>query len=181
MGRPAPPPPAKLIVGLIYRDPEPIARAKEGLAQRYGPVEQESPVISFDFTRYYEPEMGPDLERQYLSFERLILCEELPEIKLFSNSLEAALSDPSGHRRVNIDPGYLSLDLMVLATTKNPGHRPYLGQGIYAELTYRFVRGSFRPLEWTYLDYRSQLSLDFFNQVRQSYREQLKKLVAHGS
>lgn len=181
MGIPIPPPPAKLIAGLIYSDLERMAQARERLAQRYGPVELESLVIPFDFTCYYESEMGAHLQRQYVSFERLIQCEALPQIKLFSNALEAVLSDPSGRRRINIDPGYLSLDLLVLATTKNPGHRPYLGQGIYAELTYRFIRGSFRPLEWTYLDYRLQTSLDFFNRVRQCYREQLKKLVAHGS
>ncbi|MBI2877881.1 MAG: DUF4416 family protein [Candidatus Tectomicrobia bacterium] len=178
MGTPTPPPPVKLIAGLIFSDPEVLAQARETLAQQYGPVEEESHILPFDFTRYYTLEMGPHLQRQYVSFEQLIACEALPPIKLFTNALEATLADPDGRRRVNLDPGYLSLDLLVLATTKNPGHRPYLGQGIYAELTYRFVQGSFRPLEWTYPDYRLQTSVEFFNRVRQRYREQIKALKA---
>ena len=76
---------------------------------------------------------------------------------------------------MNIDPGYVSLEQMILATTKKANHRPYLGEGIYAELTYRFIHGSFQSLEWTYPDYRLPQSMGFFTQVRQTYRKQLRK------
>ncbi len=65
---------------------------------------------------------------------------------------------------------------MVLATTKSYDHRAYLGEGIYAELTYRYRQGSYRPLEWTYPDYRQESAIRFFNDVRQRYRRQLRQL-----
>ena len=101
--------------------------------------------------------------------------DQLPEIKRISNRLEVSLSTEEGFRQVNIDPGYVSLEQMILATTKKAGHRPYLEGGIYAELTYRFIKGSFQPMEWTYSDYRVYLSLDFFNRVRETYRKQLRE------
>ena len=51
-------------------------------------------------------------------------------------------------RKINIDPGYISLGNLVLATGKPFAHRPYLGSGIYADLTLVYQRGGFHPLEW---------------------------------
>jgi hypothetical protein len=79
-------------------------------------------------------------------------------------------------RRINLDPGYVDLSKLVLATTKNHQHRLYLGQGVYGEVTLRFTRKSFRPWEWTYPDYRSEHYVQFFNEVRNTYLEQLRKL-----
>lgn len=175
MGKIVIPPPVKLIVGLLSNDPELISLTKGRLTHQYGPVEGESVLFPFDCTRYYQREMGPNLQRQYVSFEILVSREQLPEIKRISNRLEASLSTEEGFRPVNIDPGYVSLEQMILATTKKASHRPYLEGGIYAELTYRFIKGSFQPMEWTYPDYRRSLSLDFFNRVRETYRKQLRK------
>ena len=78
----------------------------------------------------------------------------LPEIKLTTNRLEEQWATPEGNRRINIDPGYLCLQHVVLATTKGYTHRPYLRDGIYADLTLIYRDKSFQPLEWTYPDYR---------------------------
>lgn len=175
MGRIMIPPPVKLIAGFLSNDQELVSQAKKCLDQQVGPLEWESVLFPFDCTRYYQREMGPNLQRQYVSFEILVSREQLPEIKRISNRLEVSLSTEEGFRQVNIDPGYVSLEQMILATTKKASHRPYLEGGIYAELTYRFIKGSFQPMEWTYPDYRLPQSLDFFNQVRQTYRKQLRK------
>lgn len=175
MGKIVIPPPVKLIVGLLYNAPERIAIVKGQLALQYGRLDAETAPFPFDCTRYYQREMGLNLQRQYVSFEILVSREQLPEIKRISNRLEVSLSTEEGFRQVNIDPGYVSLEQMILATTKKASHRPYLGGGIYAELTYRFIKGSFQPMEWTYPDYRLSLSLDFFNWVRETYRKQLRK------
>ena len=50
---------------------------------------------------------------------------------------EAGLSEP---RPLNLDPGYLTLAKLVLASTKDGSHRIYLGEGIYAEVTLFFHR-----------------------------------------
>jgi hypothetical protein len=175
MGKIIIPPPVKPIVGLLSNDPELFSLVKKQLMLRYGPSDNESVLFPFDFTRYYQPEMGPDLRRQYASFKGLFPRELLTEMKRFSNALEVSFSTEEDHRRVNIDPGYVSLEQMILATTKMVSHRTYLGEGIYAELTYRFIGGSFQPLEWTYRDYCLPQRLEFFNQVRWTYRRQLKK------
>ena len=70
-------------------------------------------------------------------------------------------------RTVNIDPGYVTLSKLVLATTKDYSHRIFIGRGIFAETTLRFLKGTFTAHETTYPDYRTPLAIDFFNEVRE--------------
>ncbi len=86
-------------------------------------------------------------------------------------------SSNSTHRRINLDPGYLTLSKLVLATTKNFQHRIYLRKGIYAEITLKFKRGrGFEPWEWTYPDYKSKEYLNIFNHLREIYNRQILNL-----
>jgi len=167
--------PVKLIVGMFTAREELFAAARAELCEFYGPVDHISPVWPFDFTSYYADEFGENLLRQFFAFAELIDPARLPEIKLFTNTLELQLA-LQGKRQANLDPGYVDLSKLVLATTKNHQHRIYLGRGIYAEVTLRFTRGSFRPWEWTYPDYRTEHYVQFFNEVRRTYLEQLKQL-----
>ena len=99
----------------------------------------------------------------------------LPEIKIKTNEIETSLSDKSSEKRkINIDPGYICLEHIILATTKGYVHRPYLREGIYADLTLIFRNKSFQPLEWTYPDYRQDEVIRLFNQFRKKYMEDLK-------
>ena len=79
-------------------------------------------------------------------------------------------------RKVNFDPGYLTLSKFILASTKDGPARIYLIQGIYAEITLRFVKKSFRPLEWTYRNYQTDSYIGFLNEAREEYKKQFKKL-----
>lgn len=167
--------PVKLIVGMFTAREELFAAARAELCEFYGPVDHVSPVWPFDFTSYYAEEFGENLLRQFFAFAELIDPAGLWKIKLFTNTLESQLAS-QGKRQANLDPGYLDLSKLVLATTKNHQHRIYLGRGIYAEVTLRFTRGSFRPWEWTYPDYRTEHYVQFFNEVRRTYLEQLKQL-----
>ena len=91
--------------------------------------------------------------------------------------LEADLADGEGDNRrrsVNLDPGLLALDKIVLATTKEYSHRIYLGEGIYAELALICRGAGFRPLHWTYPDYRRREALEFFNRLRVHWRHRLR-------
>jgi hypothetical protein len=76
---------------------------------------------------------------------------------------------------VNIDPGYLLPERLVLATGKNFTHRIYIGQGIYADLTLIFQKGAFRTLPWTYPDYADRCLIDFLTLVRNKYMLDLKQ------
>src|SRR5690606_32807445 len=75
--------------------------------------------------------------------------------KRYTNDVEIRMS-PEGPRRVNLDPGYLTLGQFFLATTKDQRHRVYIRDGIFVEPTLYFQEGKFLPFEWTYRDYRSE-------------------------
>jgi len=168
------PPPVKLIAGLLSADLGTLEKARAALAEEFGTIDLVSEPAPFEHTSYYAAEMGEHLKRQYVSFARLIRRESLAAIKRRTNELETLMANPSTRRRrVNVDSGYVALEQMTLATTKSRDHRLYLGDGIYAELTYRYRGGSYRPLEWTYPDYREESTINFFNTVRERLRRQL--------
>lgn len=168
--------PVKLFMGLLSGDPDLLRRARQLLGRRWGTVDLESECWDFDQTDYYREEMGPNLQRWFLSFGQLIYPDRLAEIKLETNALEQQLADdcllPEAARPVNIDPGYLDLTKLVLATTKDRGHRIYLGHGIYAEVTLQYAHSAWQTLPWTYPDYTRAAYHAFFTRVRERYREQ---------
>jgi hypothetical protein len=174
MGNVTKPERVKLIAGLTYRDQTACDAALKSLARRFGTIDAHSPVFDFHQTKYYEPEMGRGLRKFFVSFTRLAAPDTLAEIKLYTNRLERALS-AAGKRRVNIDPGYLTLAKLVLATTKDFAHRIYIGKGIFAEVTLSYQEQAFRPLAWTYPDYRERAYAAFFEDVRDRYCGQLKR------
>ena len=167
------PKPSKLIIGLIMKDTTLFKPLTVELAALYGPLDMVSAWMPFDYTSYYEPEMGAPLLRRMLTFNSLIRQTELPAIKLTTNRLEESYSQ-NGKRRVNIDPGYLLLERLVLASGKNFSHRIYIGDGIYADLTLIYQHGAFAKLPWTYPDYADQPMLEFLRQVRGKYAVDLK-------
>lgn len=173
MSTPRPPAPAKLVIGLILQERPLVHPVTELLIDRFGPLDMVSAWMPFDFTSYYESEMGGPLFRRVLTFKELIPQERLPEIKIATNGIEAGFAE-GGKRRVNIDPGYLLLERFVLASGKNFTHRIYLGRGIYADLTLIFTRGRFEALPWTYPDYASPGMTAHLHQIRQRYTLDLK-------
>ncbi len=169
MSLPGPPEPCLLVVGLL-RSPEVDPQAVTGaLAARFGEVVQATQEAPFHFSAYYDREMGPGLLRSFLAIGGRRDPGELSALKLATNALEHAWAGPGG-RRVNLDPGLLDLNHLVLATGKPAAHRVYLAGGIYAEVELVFERGSFRPLPWTYADYREPGAVEFFNRLREGHR-----------
>ena len=163
----------KIVVGLISRDKKLFADAARLLMRKLGPVDTESDILVFNQTTYYQPEMGKDLTRKFLSFFGLLTPEGVEKIKLFTNKLEKRFSR-YGKRAINIDPGYITSAKLVLLTTKDYSHRIHIGKGIYAEVTLFFQDGEFRPWQWSYPDYKTDAYKDFFGRVRNIYMEQLK-------
>jgi hypothetical protein len=173
MGTPRVPKPAKLMMSLISAEDGILMRAVEDLKSIYGEVDLLSDLLPFDSTRYYDKEMGAPLFRRFIAFKELVQREALASIKKRTNGVEERYSR-DGCRKVNIDPGVLSEENLVLATTKGFGHRVYLRDGIYADLTLIFRKGSFRPQAWTYPDYRRGEVIDLMNGLRRVYVKQLK-------
>jgi hypothetical protein len=142
----------------------------------FGALDFVSTSMPFDSTDYYTEEMGKTLWRRIVGFEALIHPETLPAIKLLTNALEASFSPDPEHRTVNIDPGYINRFHLILASTKTAPHRPYLKDGIYADLTLIYQEKNFKTLPWTYPDYGSEGIKTLLDQLRQKYLFQLKNL-----
>ena len=180
MARPRAAQPVKLLLGLLSGDPDLLRRARQLLVKRFGPTDVESPLWPFDETEYYAPEMGRGLQRQFLSFATLINPDRLVEIKHETNALEQQIAEdvvlPDIPRPVNIDPGYIDLARLVLATTKDRGHRIYLGHGIYAEVTLLYAAGGWQVQPWTYPDYRKPAAHAVFADMRARLRAQRQAL-----
>lgn len=168
MSEPSPPKPAKLVIGFFLKEKGLGIRVVKTLTDKYGAVDMASPWLPFNFTTYYNDEMGTPLFRRLVAFKQLIHQDSLADIKLFTNNLENEHSI-DGKRVVNIDPGYLLHERFVLATGKNYSHRIHIGKGIYADLTLVYTRGGFEPLPWTYPDYASENIMTFLKQVRKKY------------
>ena len=123
------------------------------MTDRWGPIDFTGPDHVFDATDYYDTEMGSDLQRRLVGFERLVSPEILAEAKLECNQIELDLS-VDDRRRVNLDIGYLDHNKIVLASLKPAGQKIYLTRGIYADLIARYRGGRYCPFEWTFPDFR---------------------------
>jgi uncharacterized protein DUF4416 len=176
MGTVHPPAQVKLFCAILVAPIFPLDEIKTALAETYGVIVLCSTPMPFTQTNYYEREMGTDLTRLYVAFDPLVSIADLATVKHMTNKLEARWATPQGQRRVNIDPGYLDLAKVVLASTKDHSHRLYIGDGIFAEVTLRYRQHAFQPWEWTYPDYRAPATLTFFHQLRALYQRQLRAL-----
>jgi hypothetical protein len=167
--------PEKLVMGILTSRIERKGEVLSDLSDSFGPIDYESPAVPFDFTDYYGGEMGGGIVRLFVSFRRLVDPGSLALIKRTTNDIEHRYREGRA-RKVNLDPGLLCLSRFVLATTKNGSHRIPLSSGIYGEVTLLYERGSFRPVEWTYPDYRSAPYIAALNGIRGLYKAQVRRL-----
>ncbi|MFN3870552.1 MAG: DUF4416 family protein [Aquificaceae bacterium] len=159
---------SKPIIALLYRE-------EELLEDFLSEISYELTSESFYFEglqRYYRKEMGKGLYKRFVSLKGLMKKEDLLDFKLWAMKREEAYK-LEGRRRLNIDVGYVDESHLILASSKKRGGRIYLGSGVYAEMEYLYVYGAFRPLYWTYGDYRDKRVRDFFEGVRERFLEEL--------
>jgi hypothetical protein len=118
----------------------------------------------FPMKNFYSKEMGEEnnLKRILILSDKLIDRTELVADKIWSKNLENNFA-LMNKRSINIDPGYLSLENVVLSTGKQFTHRIYLSHGVYADLNLVYEHNSFRSLPWTYPDYAHTDFIKFFN------------------
>ena len=182
MGKIFSPNPVKLVFSIISAEDELFCEAKDLLINYFGNIDMESDFQPFDYTSYYRDEMGDNLKQKLVSFQKLISPDLLSNIKIKSNEWEMIFSIKSDcsdkvlekKRRVNLDPGYITLSKFILASTKDGPARIYLKQGIYAEITLRFMNSTYNPLEWTYQNYKTELYISFLNRVREQYKREIR-------
>lgn len=166
------PSPVLFFIAAFSPDAGLLDKALETAVGDFGPLWRKSPDFRFDpYTAYYAPQMGPELIKTFWAFERLIDPGELAEIKRRTNRREEEFAAADGERLgverpLNLDPGYIDLGKLVLASTKDHGHRIYLSQGIFAEITLSFTQKRWQALPWTYADYQSEGYQRFFDECR---------------
>ncbi len=156
-----------------------------------GPIVLESGPFVFGETAYYAPTMGSPLTKRFFAFERLIDPGQLAEIKCLTieweqQYAEEAAAERTGASRdgaevfparpLNLDPGYVELAKLVLASTKDHAHRIYLRQGIHAEVTLQYrQQAGWQPQTWTFPDYRRADYHEFFDRCREYLRTRLRE------
>jgi hypothetical protein len=175
-------PAEKLVVGVLLSLTELKPALLDRLQRAFGPCDWVSPELPFAYTRYYDTEMGAPIARFFVSFREPVDPASLAAAKLTTNALEEEFRLPAGCRRdaggmpalrpVNLDPGLLSLAHFVLASTKPSAHRVPLASGIYAEVELLYEHGGFRPVEWTYPDYRSEEYRGLLEHIRGLFKAQ---------
>jgi len=178
MGQPANPSPVLLVMAAFSRYDEALAWAHARAAAAWGPIARESQAFSFNATDYYQPSMGPGLNKVFWSFANLIDPGTLAGLKLLTNEWEeeyATIRRYPEPRPLNLDPGYLTLGKFVLASTKDFAHRIYLGQGIFAEVTLYFRQHRWQHHEWTFADYRRADYQAFFSACRDDLHHRLRE------
>jgi len=141
----------------LYTQPELQTRAE----QLYGKALIFAPTVN-PLKSYYAKEMGAEeeLNRFFMVPSNSFPREFLLTTKLLSLEWEREWACDSA-RMVNVDVGMITAENFLLATTKSYSHRVYLGQRIFADLTYEFKNGQFETLPWTYPDYRDDEKIQF--------------------
>jgi len=176
MGTAREPKPAKYFVALLSSDVDLLTAVETDLSPILSEIDARSEVVPWIASKFYEREMGRGLLRRFVSFSVLQSPENLAGIKLQMQRIEDNYRTvSSAGRRVNLDPGYIDMFKLVLASTKNAGQRIYLRSGIYAEATLLYHDAAFHGLVYTYRDYLWPESLAFFTQMRARYLTELRK------
>jgi hypothetical protein len=165
--------PEKLVMPILISRERVRAPLLEELRSRFGPLDYTSVDLPFTYTHYYDEEMGTPITRFFISFKRLVDPVRLALIKVETNQLESRFSE-AGRRKVNLDPGLLNLSRFVLASSKDGSHRIPLCDGVFAEVTLVYEKGGYRPLEWTYPDYRSEVTLQILGDIRKLHKAELQ-------
>ena len=157
----------KLFIGMLSSNVELFNTVQSELIPCFGSIDLKSPVWTWNYTSYYEKELGKNILRQFIFFESLIYPSELSTIKNKTVLIEKKFADQNGNRTINLDPGYLTRAKVVLASTKDFSHRIYLQDGIYGEVTLSYIKGNYLIYPYTYPDYSSNEYLDLFKKARQ--------------
>ena len=120
---------ARLLIAVLYHDGILLDKLVTILEKQFGNI-IDSMDYAFDVTDYYEQEMGIELRRRLLVFEKSVVTNELADVKHEMMRLEDTFSVDS-KRQLNIDPGYIAKDGFVLASTKGKSYKKEIDSGIF--------------------------------------------------
>jgi hypothetical protein len=142
-----------------------ISDPDELLEPLFGKPILKTKYFNFDHTEYYVPEMGTSLVKYFAGYDIMDYPDKLSLFKLNAVDFEDSYL-LNGKRIINVDPGYVALEKVVAASTKNFSHRIYLQENIYADLQLYRKNKKFQALPWTFYDYQKKFVIDFFDNLR---------------
>ncbi|MGA2059399.1 MAG: DUF4416 family protein [Thermoguttaceae bacterium] len=178
MGQPTIHSPAMFLLAAFSRYDEALQWGKKQAEEKWGTIELESPAFEFSETEYYTSTMGPGLKKVFFGFQQPFDPADLVDVKLLTNAWEdeyAALARHPEPRPLNLDPGYITLGKLILASTKDFAYRIYLNRGIYAEVTLFYKHHRWQHHDCTFADYRREDYQRFFSLCRESLHQRLRK------
>ena len=149
--------PGRLVLSIIYSSIDALADSLDLLERQFSRVQFETVDIPYSNEEKYT---------------EMVARDNLPQIKDICSRIEANFADRVDDfifRTVNIDPGILTPDNLVIASHREYNHRVYLSNGVFAEMALIFARGEFRRLPWTSPNYYHDEAIEFFLRVRNSF------------
>ncbi|MEM7479410.1 MAG: DUF4416 family protein [Planctomycetota bacterium] len=182
MAKPKAPPPTLQLVAVFSRHEQAVQWAMKRIETNWGEIGLKSEIFDHSETNYYAAEMGEGLQKQFAIVSSSALGNgfydpaKLAVHKLQSNQWELELAENANYpsqRPVNIDPGYLTLTKLVLASAKDRAHRIYLSDGIYAEESLYYLDRRWQSRPWTYPDYQRKDFHTFFEQAREFLKDKI--------
>jgi hypothetical protein len=148
------PKPGRLVLAVMWSPSFGEDAAMQSIAHAFGPIRSRSDAYEFStYSVYYEREMGAGLRKRFVEIEGLCPRDALPACKRLAVEVEDESVAETGARRVNVDPLLVTLENIVVTTSKNFPHRFYLGEGVFGELALVYRDGAFADFPWTYKDY----------------------------
>lgn len=164
----------KLIIAFLYSNEELFESVKNSCENVWGDCDFVSEKYDFNMTDYYQNEMGASLLRRFISFEKLIHPDELAEIKILCNLIEKQYSQEN-NRQINIDPGYMDRDKLVLASVKYGRQKISIGKNIWADPVLYYYKKNFQAMDWTFPDFKTQRYDNELKLIRNLYKKKLRQ------
>lgn len=163
---------AKPIVGILTSKVELLDEIIKELSEYFGAADIIGEWIPFDHTNYYEDEMGKNLKRSFVSFERLIQPFCANNFKPHTAKIEDKFRK-NGKRTINLDAGYLDANKVVLMTGKHGGHKIAISSCVWADMLLWYNKG-WVAFPWAFPDFRDGKLFPLFTKMRTHFKKQTK-------
>jgi hypothetical protein len=162
----------KPVVGILTSHVQRRGEILGELGKHFGPADIVGEWQPFTHTHYYEGEMGAGLSRCFVSFEALRPSHEARYYKKWGTEIEDRFK-VDGKRGVNVDPGYLDANKVVLISAKHGGHKIAIAEDVYADMLLWYNKG-WQAHPWAFPDFRDGSLFPIFQKMRRAYKAALK-------
>ena len=157
--------PVKYFVAILTSNIGLLSDVLKRLSKYFGEADHIGSWFDFNWTNFYEPEMGPNLKRCLVSFREPRPSQLLAKAKKWTAKVENKFRI-GGKRRVNIDAGYIDHCKLVLSSGKFGGHKIALTDECFADMLMDYQKGKWVPFAWCFPDFRSGIYDDDLEEMR---------------